>query len=339
MGNRPIDLKPLGNSPYVTLKVVVESTVTGYFVSDRSLGFPNMGQLTDLPAKGNGPATGSFGDRLRREREMRGITLDEITESTKVSRRHLEALEGEHFDQLPGGVFNKGFVRAYARFLGIDEDQAVADYSAASNELPEPENKFPLDIHAKPNPDLNPKRSYLPLVFAVAALVGVLVGYAFWAKSKPHSTDTAETNTVQSSPTASETPANAATPAAAPSASTAASEPKPRAVEHTAATAPVNSQQPAVPAATPADKLEKTFSVSVKAREDSWVSIVADGKSVMQRVLSADKHKKIKAGKVLILRTGNAGGIEVSFNGRPLGFLGNENEPRTLTFNAAGLIQ
>jgi len=40
MGNRPIDLKPLGNSPYVTLKVVVESTVRGYFVSDRSLGFP-----------------------------------------------------------------------------------------------------------------------------------------------------------------------------------------------------------------------------------------------------------------------------------------------------------
>ena len=83
-----------------------------------------MGQLTDLPAKGNGTAMGAFGDRLRREREMRGITLDEITESTKISRRHLEALEGEHFNQLPGGVFNKGFVRAYAHFLGIDEDQA-----------------------------------------------------------------------------------------------------------------------------------------------------------------------------------------------------------------------
>jgi cytoskeleton protein RodZ len=296
-----------------------------------------MGQLTDLPAKGNASATGAFGDRLRREREMRGITLDEITESTKVSRRHLEALEGEHFDQLPGGVFNKGFVRAYARFLGIDEDQAVADYSAASNELPEPENKFPLDIHAKPDPDLNPKRSYLPLVFAVAALVGVLVGYAFWAKSKPHPAETVET-IQQTSPAASDTPAKASTPAAAPSASTAAPEPKPRAVEHTAATTPANPQQQA-PAAAAADKPEKTFSVSVKAREDSWVSIVADGKSVMQRVLSADKHKKIKAGKTLVLRTGNAGGIEVSFNGKPLGTLGNENEPRTLTFNATGLVQ
>jgi hypothetical protein len=84
---------------------------------------------------------------------------------------------------------------------------------------------------------------------------------------------------------------------------------------------------------------EKAFFVQVKAKEDSWVSIVADGKSVMQRVLPADKHKKIKAGKSLILRTGNAGGIEVSFNGRSLGSLGNENEPRTLTFNASGLVQ
>jgi cytoskeletal protein RodZ len=135
---------------------------------------------------------GGFGDRLRREREMRGITLDEITESTKISRRHLEALETEHFNQLPGGVFNKGFVRAYARFLGLDEDQAVADYSAASNEKPEPENKFPLEIHEQANRDLNPRRSNLPLIFAIAALAGVLVGYGFWVKSKPHTSASIE---------------------------------------------------------------------------------------------------------------------------------------------------
>src|SRR3954447_14841799 len=109
-----------------------------------------MGQLTDLTAKGNGTGMGAFGDRLRREREMRGITLDEITESTKISRRHLEALEKERFDQVPGAVFNKGFVRAYARFLGLDEDEAVADYSAASNEQAQPEDKFPLEIHDEP---------------------------------------------------------------------------------------------------------------------------------------------------------------------------------------------
>jgi cytoskeleton protein RodZ len=308
-----------------------------------------MGQITDLPVKGDGTAMGAFGDRLRREREMRGITLDEITESTKISRRHLEALEGEHFDQLPGGVFNKGFVRAYAHFLGIDEDQAVADYSAASHEQPEPEDKFPLEIHEEPDPDLNPRRSYLPLAFALAALVCVLVGYAFWVRSKPHSHDAAAVAS-QPSPKASVQPANEApakpatqsspiTASAAPTASVASTPQQP--VERAAVEPPVKSQSPAPPAGAatqPAEK-EKTFFVSVKAKEDSWVSIVADGKSVMQRVLGADKHKKVKAGKVLVLRTGNAGGIEVSFNGRSLGAIGNENEPRTLTFKANGLVQ
>ncbi len=308
-----------------------------------------MGQLTDLPAKGNGNAMGAFGDRLRREREMRGITLDEITESTKISRRHLEALEKEHFDQLPGGVFNKGFVRAYARFLGIDEDQAVADYSTASNEQPEPENKFPLEIHEEPNRELNPRRSNFPLIFAVAALVGVLVGYGFWIKSKPHNPATVE-NTRQSAPAsaASEPQANVPTPPATPSGpeltnnSSQAAAAKQAPAESTATPRPVERRREVVSsesANAPASAKEVTFLVQVKAKEDSWVSIVADGKSVMQRVLTADKHKSIKAGKILILRTGNAGGIEVSFNGRTLGALGNENEPRTLTFNASGLVQ
>jgi cytoskeleton protein RodZ len=299
-----------------------------------------MGQLTDLPAKGNGTAMGAFGDRLRREREMRGITLDEITESTKISRRHLEALEREHFDQLPGGVFNKGFVRAYARFLGIDEDQAVADYSAASNEQPEPENKFPLEIHEEPNRELNPRRSKVPLVFALAALVGVLVGYGFWMKSKPHSSTPVE-SARQSTPAATEPQANAPATASSSEPAETPSEPAPPATAATPAVArvPAVRPTPAESTGTPLPAKENAFFVQIKAKEDSWVSIVADGKSVMQRVLTADKQKKIKAGKSVILRTGNAGGIEVSFNGRPLGALGNENEPRTLTFNASGLVQ
>jgi cytoskeletal protein RodZ len=285
-----------------------------------------MGQLTDLPAKGNGPAMGAFGDRLRREREMRGITLEEITESTKISRRHLEALEGEHFDQLPGGVFNKGFVRAYARFLGIDEDQAVADYSAASNEQPEPEDKFPLEIHEEPKRGLNPRRSHLPLVFAIAALLGVLVGYAFWAKSRPHTNESVAGSTPHATPAATTIAPPVNTPVPAAEFASPAREAK----------AEPSSSQPVQAAP---GKPVKVFVVQVKAKEDSWVSIVADGKSVMERVLTAEKNKKIKAGKTLILRTGNAGGIEVSFNGVSLGSLGNENEPRTLTFNAAGLVQ
>lgn len=82
---------------------------------------------------------GSFGERLRREREMRGVTLEEIAAATKIGTRNLKALEDEQFKILPGGIFNRGFVRAYARFLGISEDQAIADYVAASGEREESE--------------------------------------------------------------------------------------------------------------------------------------------------------------------------------------------------------
>src|SRR5438270_4553551 len=87
-----------------------------------------------LPA---GPGTrknmASFGERLKREREMRGVSLEEIAESTKIGKRNLSALETEEFEKLPGGIFNKGFVRAYAKYLGLDEDQAVTDFLAAEN--------------------------------------------------------------------------------------------------------------------------------------------------------------------------------------------------------------
>ena len=290
-----------------------------------------MGQTTDLPTKGNGLAMAAFGDRLRREREMRGITLDEICESTKIARRHLEALERDRFDQLPGGVFNKGFVRAYARFLGIDEDQAVADYTSATNEQPEPEDKFPLEIHEEEDRQPKRRRSLLPLIFILAALAGVLVGYFFWLKSKPAGSGPSAP-VQQASPVPDPVPQSVA-PSEAPSGANATAEAEPVPARPAAASREKTASQALKKPA------EKTFAVLVKAKEDSWVSIVVDGKSVMQKVLSADQTRLIKAGKEIVLRTGNAGGIDVSFNGKPMGALGNENEPRTLTFSAAGLVQ
>ena len=77
---------------------------------------------------------GAFGEKLRKQREQRGLALDAISNTTKISTRMLRALEDEHFDQLPGGVFNKGFVRAYARQVGLDEEQTITDYLAALRE-------------------------------------------------------------------------------------------------------------------------------------------------------------------------------------------------------------
>ena len=77
---------------------------------------------------------GTFGEKLRKQREQRGISLDTISTVTKISPRMLRAIEDEHFDQLPGGVFSKGFVRAYARQVGLNEEEAVADYLTALRE-------------------------------------------------------------------------------------------------------------------------------------------------------------------------------------------------------------
>src|SRR5271170_5695178 len=74
---------------------------------------------------------GQFGEELRRERESRGIGLESITDSTKISSRHLNALEQEQFDRLPGGVFNRGIVRGYARVVGLDEDTWVDRFMSA----------------------------------------------------------------------------------------------------------------------------------------------------------------------------------------------------------------
>ena len=79
-------------------------------------------------------AGSGFGEHLRREREMRGVSLNEISAATRISIRFLEGLEQEAFDRLPGGVFNRGFVRTIARYLGLEEDGLLAEYSMAIGE-------------------------------------------------------------------------------------------------------------------------------------------------------------------------------------------------------------
>ena len=76
--------------------------------------------------------TGSFGAWLRRQREVRGISLREIAETSRISLRYLEALEQDRFDLLPAPLFAKGFLREYAKFVGLDPDEVVNYYLSAS---------------------------------------------------------------------------------------------------------------------------------------------------------------------------------------------------------------
>jgi cytoskeletal protein RodZ len=77
----------------------------------------------------------SFGDKLKRERELRGISLREIAEGTKISVRFLAALEEDRIDALPGGLFPRAFVRQYALFLGLDAERTVAEFAEAHGEI------------------------------------------------------------------------------------------------------------------------------------------------------------------------------------------------------------
>ena len=69
-----------------------------------------------------------FGEKLRRARENRKITLREISDSTKINKRYLEALERNDFDSLPGGVFTKGYIRTFAESIGMDPEPLLEDY-------------------------------------------------------------------------------------------------------------------------------------------------------------------------------------------------------------------
>src|SRR5215831_4103446 len=70
----------------------------------------------------------NFGASFKQARESRGISLDQIAAETRISTRFLNAIENEEFNLLPGGIFNKGFVRAFAEKVGLNPDEAVADY-------------------------------------------------------------------------------------------------------------------------------------------------------------------------------------------------------------------
>lgn len=63
----------------------------------------------------------SFGTYLRKERELRKIPLEEIMDRTNIRREYLEAMESNHFEQLPGLTFAKGYIQAYAKYIGLDE--------------------------------------------------------------------------------------------------------------------------------------------------------------------------------------------------------------------------
>jgi len=118
----------------------------------------------------------TLGEKLQQAREERGITISEVAEQTRIARLYLECIENNDYRTLPGGIFNKGFVKSFARYVGVDEQEAMQDYAAlASNQ----DNNFtgePRTYSPQVLTDDRVNSSRLPtIVFAV-----IILGLGTW---------------------------------------------------------------------------------------------------------------------------------------------------------------
>jgi cytoskeleton protein RodZ len=295
----------------------------------------------------------SFGAQLKQEREKQGVSLEDISLSTKIGTRMLRALEEEHFDQLPGGIFNKGFIRAYARCLGMDEEQAIADYLAATGTGPaarKPESDHALDLSPviEPPPREPSKSPGLPWGSLATALLIVALGFAGWgfySRDPEKATQDSASSAVnppsaQPAAVAEQPPPEPKPTEPAPSTSkpvedkiatlTASPAAAPAAVSAPTATLTPDQPQPSMPT-------NGTFLVLIRAREDSWLSISVDGEIVTRSLLTAPAQKSVRAHDEMIVRAGNVGALDFEFNGIKLPSQGEHGEAKTLTFDAHGL--
>lgn len=303
----------------------------------------------------------AIGEKLRRERLQRKLGLEQISRELKISQRFLEAIEDDQFDKLPGGVFAKSFVRQYARLLGLDEEELAAEVQrvieppSAVPQFAEQPKTAPLDIRV---PRIEPwqsggeSRSPLPALALVVVVMLVCSGvYAWWQRQRTMvSAQSAPPPTVQAP-----APAPVAPPLAvpAPAVSQPESTPPPTVQPQSAATQPparTAAERPAeTPASAPAPRpaeppkqptrpanTNAAVRVAVTADETVWVLARADDKYLFSGTLEANQTRTVEANDKVLLRLGNAGGVSITLNGKPVGAVGPKGQVRTVQFTSGG---
>ena len=231
----------------------------------------------------------SFGENLRRERELRGVELRDIADATKISVRFLQALEQDRVDVLPGGIFPRSFVRQYAKHLGLDPDRMVTEFDHVYGPEPSvPKTTGPPRRHSDARP--------LLVVAGLLLLAGV--GFLAWKTSRPEARGaSAQPSAVVPPPTSFPPdrvyPPPTPTPNAAPSAGEA-----------------------------------RGLALTLAATQDCWIGVQADGAKVIDRILKAGENVTVNAKSEISLSVGNAGGVTYTLNGRPGVILGREGEVR-----------
>jgi cytoskeleton protein RodZ len=303
----------------------------------------------------------SIGEILRHERLKRNLELGQIAQEIKISARFLEAIEAGELDKLPGGVFTKSFIIQYARLLGLDAEEIAGQLQRTLDPPPE----VPVSIEETKPADsairvprveeweaIGASRLRWSSSLAAAALVLVVMLacsglYTWWQHTRrpapthesppvaavrpaptPAPVEQAPSPAVQPSTAATETQPASATPAPAPS-----TEPPAPAV-----TAPGSEgAPPPVPmAGAPPSNPNAAVRVELTADESVWVLARSDGKYLFSGTLGAKESRTIEATSTVLLRLGNAGGVTITLNGKPVGPVGPKGQVRTVQFTSGG---
>lgn len=274
---------------------------------------------------------------------MRGVSLEEISAATRISVRFLEALENEHWAQLPGGIFNRGFIRSVARFLGMDEDGLVAEYAMETHERPE--------IAVWTKEPVRKKRNWFGIIATIVLVAAIVAGgwlvhrrygasISAWHDAHPiFRTVMAKLRhkkAIAADPALNNSPANAPTEqhqpaAAAPSTNTAAN------------TTPTGGQNPTEPIKGGKTDNSGTTAVSgplelkVEAGETSTVTVSADGKIVFAGKLEAMKTLTLHAESSFTVAASKSNAVLLELNGRTVPPLGPPNQPGKITLTRDNL--
>ena len=121
---------------------------------------------------------------MRLARETRGIALRDISEQTRISMRYLEAIETDDYGRLPGGIFNRSFIRAYAKFIGYDEKQAIAEYSREQESIDDTAIKPRSQVYTDDGGSRSPFMTLLLAVIILAVLSGLVWGGLYFYQHK-----------------------------------------------------------------------------------------------------------------------------------------------------------
>lgn len=265
-----------------------------------------------------------FGTFLRQAREQRGVTLQELAVTTKISARVLEALERNDPSRLPGGIFARAFVRAYAREVGLDPDAAVAKFVSAFP-AESGADEMPLATSAVEAESFEYRRRIVRVAARLlgVALIAAFLVFIYYTRIRPGS--------VGPGPGTGQAPAAyvpPTPPAVLPQSPPAqpASTPVPVADPPVAAAAAA----PPGPAASAAPLV-----VVLSFSEPCWLSVSADGTRTPSRTAAAGERLEFAVQRSITMTVGNAGAVSVLLNGKPGRPLGTAGQVVTTTMSAS----